>query len=165
MVAICSEWEEDWWCWETFSLLAAQSKWGLVSTKLAPSTIVFESMLHQTGSKHNCLSLRAFSFYFAKLLPLEWKLLLGIGFIHYRRLSIKICEFSMKEMTLKLNAVDLRVFFMKLVKLKQFAVNWKAKTIGKHEMFWFNANFRLIGPERHTICFALTPERIKLDSS
>ena len=41
----------------------------------------------------------------------------------------------MKEMTLKQNAVDLRVFFMKLVKLKQFAVNWKAKTIGKHEMF------------------------------
>ena len=50
-------------------------------------------------------------------------------------LSIKICEFSMKEMTLKNNAVDLRVFFMKVVILKQFAVNLKAKTIGKHEMF------------------------------
>ena len=68
----------------------------------------------------------------------------------------------MKEITLKDNAVD---FFMKLVKLKQFAVNLKAKTIGKHEMFSFNASFRLIGPERHTICFALTPDRIKLDSS
>ena len=141
MVAICSEWEEDWWCWEAFSLVAAQSKWGLVSTKLAPSTIVFESMLHHTGFKYNCLWEHAspnwlhsqlsfpvvdcptqlicswificsmsklkehsreicyfpwdpfHSTYFSKLLPLEWKLLLGIGFIPYRRLSIKICEF------------------------------------------------------------------------
>ena len=38
----------------------------------------------------------------------------------------------MKEVTLKDNADD---FFMKLVILKQFAVNLKAKTIGKHEMF------------------------------
>ena len=114
--------------------MAAQSKWGLVSTKLAPSTIVFESRLHKTGFKHNCLSLRAFSFYFAKLLPLEWKLLLGIGFIPYRRLSIKICEFfdERNDIETKCNRF---ASFLKLVKLKQFAVNLKAKTIGKHEMF------------------------------